>query len=233
MTANEILDMLRGTLHTTGIYNFEWNIVIMWAVGCLFIYLAIVKKYEPLLLLPIGFGIFIVNFPLVPLMGYSDTHAQLLRVFYHYGIEWEVIPCIIFLGLGAMTDFGPLTLVGPGRINAASRATGFVRRSLFGKVARPPDHQPELDVSVDLSWAGERDEFVIALDLAGPEQAAAPRKRKPRIFVRANLTIDSCSAITGDSSLLIEVNKRIVADPDSYNGTRPVRWRSIFEKIAR
>ena len=108
MTANEILDMLRSTLHTTGIYNFQWNIVIMWTVGCLFIYLAIVKKYEPLLLLPIGFGIFIVNFPMVPLMGYSHGHAQLLQVFYHYGIEWEVIPCIIFLGLGAMTDFGPL-----------------------------------------------------------------------------------------------------------------------------
>jgi sodium ion-translocating decarboxylase beta subunit len=102
------LDMLYGTLHTTGVYNFQWNIVVMWCVGCLFIYLAIVKKYEPLLLLPIGFGIFIVNFPLVPLMGYSHGHAQLLQVFYHYGLEWEVIPCVIFLGLGAMTDFGPL-----------------------------------------------------------------------------------------------------------------------------
>jgi sodium ion-translocating decarboxylase beta subunit len=108
MTVDEILDMLYGTLHTTGVYNFQWNIVVMWCVGCLFIYLAIVKKYEPLLLLPIGFGIFIVNFPLVPLMGYSHGHAQLLQVFYHYGLEWEVIPCVIFLGLGAMTDFGPL-----------------------------------------------------------------------------------------------------------------------------
>jgi oxaloacetate decarboxylase beta subunit len=108
MTFNEIIDMLYGTLHTTGIYNFQWNIIIMWGVGGLFIYLAVAKKYEPLLLLPIGFGIFIVNFPLVPLMGHSHGHAQLLQVFYHYGLEWEVIPCIIFLGLGAMTDFGPL-----------------------------------------------------------------------------------------------------------------------------
>jgi oxaloacetate decarboxylase beta subunit len=80
----------------------------MWGVGSLFIYLAIAKKYEPLLLLPIGFGIFIVNFPLVPLMGYSHGQAQLLQIFYHYGLEWKVTPCIIFLGLGAMTDFGPL-----------------------------------------------------------------------------------------------------------------------------
>jgi oxaloacetate decarboxylase beta subunit len=62
-----------------------------------------------LLLLPIGFGIFVVNFPLTPLMGF-DEHGkrELLNIFYHYGVEWEVIPCLIFLGLGAMTDFGPL-----------------------------------------------------------------------------------------------------------------------------
>ncbi|MBW1789798.1 MAG: sodium ion-translocating decarboxylase subunit beta [Deltaproteobacteria bacterium] len=108
MTINEIMDMLMGTLRTTGVYHLQWNLVVMWGVGCLFIYLAVAKKYEPLLLLPIGFGIFIVNFPLVPLMGYSHGHAQLLQIFYHYGLKWEVIPCIIFLGLGAMTDFGPL-----------------------------------------------------------------------------------------------------------------------------
>jgi len=109
MTINEILDMLRGILYTTGVFNFQWNIIIMWLVGALFIYLAIAKKYEPLLLLPIGFGIFVVNFPLVPLMGFTDEgHGQLIRIFYKYGLEWEVIPCVIFLGLGAMTDFGPL-----------------------------------------------------------------------------------------------------------------------------
>ncbi len=108
MTLNEIMDMLYGIFHTTGVFNFQWKLLIMWGIGSLFMYLAIAKKYEPLLLLPIGFGIFIVNFPLVPLMGYSHGHAQLLQIFYHYGLEWEVIPCIIFLGLGAMTDFGPL-----------------------------------------------------------------------------------------------------------------------------
>jgi oxaloacetate decarboxylase beta subunit len=104
MTINEIMDMLNGILYTTGVFNFQFKLIIMWAVGGLFMYLAIAKKYEPLLLLPIGFGIFIVNFPLVPLMGYSHGHAQLLQIFYHYGLEWEVIPCVIFLGLGAMTD---------------------------------------------------------------------------------------------------------------------------------
>jgi oxaloacetate decarboxylase beta subunit len=81
----------------------------MWAIAFFFLYLAIVKKFEPLLLLPIGFGIFLVNFPLVPLMGYTEEGVpHLIQFFYHYGLEWEIIPCVIFLGLGAMTDFGPL-----------------------------------------------------------------------------------------------------------------------------
>jgi carboxybiotin decarboxylase len=109
MNVNEVLDMLWGILNTTGVFNFSWKFILMWGISGLFLYLAIVKNFEPLLLLPIGFGIFIVNFPLVPLMGYSESGApELLRVFYKYGLEWEVIPCVIFLGLGAMTDFGPL-----------------------------------------------------------------------------------------------------------------------------
>jgi oxaloacetate decarboxylase beta subunit len=109
MSANEILDMLMGIVQTSGVANFQFNLVVMWMIGLLFIYLAIAKNFEPLLLLPIGFGIFIVNFPLVPLMGFTEEgHAQLLQFFYRYGLEWEIIPCVIFLGLGAMTDFGPL-----------------------------------------------------------------------------------------------------------------------------
>lgn len=109
MSLKEVLDLLNGIFQSTGIPYLEWRQVVMWAIGSLFIYLAIAKKFEPLLLLPIGFGIFVVNFPLSPLMGYSsEGQRNLLEIFYHYGIEWEVIPCVIFLGLGAMTDFGPI-----------------------------------------------------------------------------------------------------------------------------
>ena len=109
MNVNEVLNMLYGILHTTGIYSIGWKMVVMWTIGGVFLYLAIVKQFEPLLLLPIGFGIFIVNFPLVPLMGFTpEGRPELLQAFYRYGLEWEIIPCVIFLGLGAMTDFGPL-----------------------------------------------------------------------------------------------------------------------------
>jgi sodium ion-translocating decarboxylase beta subunit len=109
MSYQEFLNVLFGILHQTGFLNLTWGHPIMWIVGLFFLYLAIVKKFEPLLLVPIGFGIFIVNFPLTPLMGVSkEGIPELLQVFYRYGISWEVIPCVIFLGLGAMTDFEPL-----------------------------------------------------------------------------------------------------------------------------
>ncbi len=110
MTWQQVLELIKSILITqTGIPNLAFNQVIMIAIALLFLYLAVVKGYEPLLLVPIGFGIFLVNFPLTPLMGYSEHGApELIRVFYKYGVEWEVIPPMIFLGLGAMTDFGPM-----------------------------------------------------------------------------------------------------------------------------
>jgi carboxybiotin decarboxylase len=101
-------DLIRSTWESMGFIHLDWQYPVMWAVAGVFMYLAIVKNFEPLLLLPIGFGIFLVNFPLVPLMGMGEEQRELLQIFYHYGLAWEVIPCVIFLGLGAMTDFAPL-----------------------------------------------------------------------------------------------------------------------------
>ncbi len=90
---------------TTGFFYLTPGMIVMWMLGLALIYLAISKGYEPLLLLPIGFGILLVNLPLAGLM---EPGEGLLWRFYHYGIQWEIIPPLIFLGLGALTDFGPL-----------------------------------------------------------------------------------------------------------------------------
>ncbi len=110
MSWGYVLELLQSIIFTqTGIPNLVYKQVIMLLIAFFFLYLAVVKKYEPLLLIPIGFGIFLVNFPLVPLMGVTEQGTpELIRAFYKYGVEWEIIPCVIFLGLGAMTDFGPL-----------------------------------------------------------------------------------------------------------------------------
>ncbi|MDF1591817.1 MAG: sodium ion-translocating decarboxylase subunit beta [Desulfobacterales bacterium] len=90
---------------TSGFFFVTPGMVVMWAIGFTLIYLAIARDYEPLLLLPIGFGIVLANLPLADLM---KPHEGLLWRFYHYGIQWEIIPPLIFLGLGALTDFGPM-----------------------------------------------------------------------------------------------------------------------------
>ena len=110
MSWDQVYELIISILTTqTGLPNLVFKQVIMLGIAFVFLYLAVAKKYEPLLLVPIGFGIFLVNFPLVPLMGVGENGTpELIRAFYKYGIEWEIIPCVIFLGLGAMTDFGPL-----------------------------------------------------------------------------------------------------------------------------
>jgi carboxybiotin decarboxylase len=110
MSWGYVWELIQNILFTqTGIPSITIKQVLMILVAFFFLYLAIAKKFEPLLLLPIGFGIFLVNFPLAPLMGHTDLgYPDLIQAFYHYGVEWEIIPCVIFLGLGAMTDFGPL-----------------------------------------------------------------------------------------------------------------------------
>src|SRR4029450_7414009 len=78
--------------------------VIMILIASLLLYLGISKGYEPLLLLPIGFGAILVNIPLAEMMGDDGF----LRYFYNVGVRTEVFPLLIFLGIGAMTDFQPL-----------------------------------------------------------------------------------------------------------------------------
>jgi len=103
------LSFLNTIVFKTGIVHLYWGHIVMWAIGFAFIYLAIKHQFEPLLLVPIGFGIFIVNLPITPLMGVTEGgQRELINIFFHYGLEWEVIPPLIFLGVGALTDFGPL-----------------------------------------------------------------------------------------------------------------------------
>ena len=107
-------------LFETGFGSFTWGNGVMLAIGAVFLYLGIARKMEPLLLVPIGFGVVLINLPLGGLMetivegkvveAYAiggEPAAILSRVF-HYGLVWEFIPVFIFLGLGAMTDFGPV-----------------------------------------------------------------------------------------------------------------------------
>lgn len=91
----------------------NWKMLVMWGIGALLIYLAICKKMEPTLLLPIGFGTILMNFPGLVTVGadgamvYSGM-AEPLHTLYEAGIASELFPLLLFVGIGAMIDFGPL-----------------------------------------------------------------------------------------------------------------------------
>jgi oxaloacetate decarboxylase beta subunit len=88
----------------TGLANFTWQQGVMILIGLILIYLAVKKKFEPLLLLPIGFGGILAN---VPVVGIAEA-AGFLGQIYGFGIATGIFPLLIFMGVGAMTDFGPL-----------------------------------------------------------------------------------------------------------------------------
>jgi oxaloacetate decarboxylase beta subunit len=97
------MDVLIELLKNSGFAALTWQHAIMIGVGCFLIYLAIVKKFEPLLLLPIAFGMILVN---LPGSGVMEEGGLLYNLY--QGVEKDIYPPLIFLGVGAMTDFGPL-----------------------------------------------------------------------------------------------------------------------------
>jgi oxaloacetate decarboxylase beta subunit len=103
-----IVGCLKSIVRSTGIWDMtaggHWKQIIMVIVGFILLYLGVVKDFEPLLLVPIGFSTLFVN---VPLGGMGDAHG-FLSLIYKYGIANEVLPLIIFMGIGALCDFGPL-----------------------------------------------------------------------------------------------------------------------------
>lgn len=90
-----------------------WGLLLMLAIACFLVYLAVVKKFEPMLLVGIAFGAFLINIPgahdvLFQQPNYSAGVAGGLFYYLYKGVEWVIFPPLIFLGIGAMTDFGPL-----------------------------------------------------------------------------------------------------------------------------
>ncbi len=108
-------------LYESAFGMMTWGNLAMLVLGALLIYLGIVKKIEPLLLVPIGFGVFMVNIPHAGIMTYTadgfpasgglaeiaSGEIGILNLLYHYGLETEIIPLLIFLGVGTLMDFSP------------------------------------------------------------------------------------------------------------------------------
>jgi sodium ion-translocating decarboxylase beta subunit len=123
------MEKLLNIWHSSGLYQVQPGQVIMMAVGLLLLYLAIKRNFEPLLLIPIGFGGLLAN---IPGAGLADP-GGILYMFYSVGIETGAFPLIIFMGVGAMTDFGPL-LANPKTLFLGAAAQFGIFVTLIGAV---------------------------------------------------------------------------------------------------
>ena len=135
------MDKLELLWQSTALAHFQIGQLVMMAVGLLLLYLAIVKKFEPLLLLPIGFGALLTN---IPLAGFTEV-GGLLYYIYDVGVDTGIFPLLIFMGVGAMTDFGAL-IANPRMLLLGAAAQFGIFATLFGAIAL--NYVPGLDFTL-------------------------------------------------------------------------------------
>ncbi|MEJ6654836.1 MAG: sodium ion-translocating decarboxylase subunit beta, partial [Pseudomonas sp.] len=173
------MDKLSQLWHTTGLYHMAPGQLLMIIVCLLLIYLAIRKGFEPLLLIPIGFGGVLAN---LPVAGMAEV-GGLLRIIYDVGIPTSVFPLLIFMGVGAMTDFGPM-LANPRTLLLGAAAQVGIFGTLLGALALTawgiPGFEFTLREAASIAIIGGADGptsiFVtskLAPDLLGPIAVAA------------------------------------------------------------
>jgi Na+-transporting methylmalonyl-CoA/oxaloacetate decarboxylase beta subunit len=102
------MDLLIQFLTNTGFYLADYRNIIMIVIGSVFLYLGTAKRYEPLLLIPIGFGILVGNVPFFKGFGLGIYENNSVLHYLYFGVTTGLYPSIVFLGLGAMTDFSSL-----------------------------------------------------------------------------------------------------------------------------
>jgi len=127
---SSLVSVARNTGVAAFLHGNGWKSFLMVMVGFLLLYLGVARDFEPLLLVPIGFGTILVN---IPFAGMGGDHGLLGLVFKH-GIENEVLPLIVFMGIGALSDFGPL-LASPRTAILGAAAQFGVFGTLMGVVA--------------------------------------------------------------------------------------------------
>ena len=123
------MENLLSLWQSTGLYNFTGGQAFMMLVGFLLLFLAIKKGFEPLLLLPIGFGAILSN---IPVAGIAEEGG--LLYYLYFGIKAGIFPLLIFMGVGAMTDFGPM-LANPKTLLLGAAAQFGIFASLLGALA--------------------------------------------------------------------------------------------------
>ena len=130
------VEMLQNLWKSTGLYQSEWQNYVMILIACVLLFVGIGLKKEPLLLVPIAFGMLFINIPGAEKILMKEPTAGEAGGFLYYvtrGVKWVIFPPIIFLGIGAMTDFGPLIASPKSFILGAAAQLGIFI-TLFGAI---------------------------------------------------------------------------------------------------
>ncbi|NLN06792.1 MAG: sodium ion-translocating decarboxylase subunit beta [Firmicutes bacterium] len=168
-----MLEKLALFLESTGFYALDWQHALMIAVACVLLYLGIFKKYEPLLLIPISFGMLLANLPLGGVMndpvynaaGEMTAPGGLIYYFYQ-GIKLGVFPPLIFLGIGAMTDFGPL-IANPVTLLLGAAAQLGIFLTLIGAILL--GFTPEQAAAIGIIGGADGPTAIYAASILAPE----------------------------------------------------------------
>ncbi len=171
-----IANTLTNLLHQTAFANLTFGNVIMIAVACVFLYLAIAHDFEPLLLVPIAFGMLLVNiYPDIIAAPTATNNGGLLWYFYELD-QWSILPSLIFMGVGAMTDFGPL-IANPASFLLGAAAQFGIFAAYFGAIAMGFNGKAAAAISIIGGADGPTSIFLCSklgqTDLMGPIAVAA------------------------------------------------------------
>ena len=131
MILDKFVAAVQGILQNSGFVNVTWQQLVMIGIACVLLYLAIARGFEPLLLLPIAFGMILANLPLAGLAASNDTG---LIHYLYMGVKLGIYPPLIFLGIGCMTDFGPL-IANPKSFLLGAAAQLGIFLTFFGAMA--------------------------------------------------------------------------------------------------
>ncbi len=173
-----VFDVLGNLIHQSAFFGLTWGNYVMILVACVFLYLAIKKEYEPLLLVPIAFGMLLVNIYPDIIASPEETSngvGGLLHYFYILD-EWSILPSLIFLGVGALTDFGPL-IANPKSFLMGAAAQFGIYIAYFGAIAMGFNDKAAAAISIIGGADGPTSIFLAGklgqTDLMGPIAVAA------------------------------------------------------------
>ena len=173
-----VFDVLGNLIHQSAFFGLTWGNYVMILVACVFLYLAIKREYEPLLLVPIAFGMLLVNIYPDIIASPEETSngvGGLLHYFYILD-EWSILPSLIFLGVGALTDFGPL-IANPKSFLMGAAAQFGIYIAYFGAIAMGFNDKAAAAISIIGGADGPTSIFLAGklgqTDLMGPIAVAA------------------------------------------------------------